>query len=408
MFKFICENCNTTKENYWGRYCPQCGSIVTSVEVQNHNLDLADNLTQTSIRNLPKICASGRSVIVPDSKENKFQVYTIQNSHSPVGQSPNLRKQFQNGISVNGDIFESSDPVFDGLYFSFLNGNRLYRVAAEENVEKTEIVSDIPALPYNFPKSETLLIVKDILRLLVFQNNDNLIFLDLRTDDNNLSIKQKAINGFKEHGEKVHLLYSEETGCGYFVTRNANVYKFDPSGFVNDNISFTQLPANNFGSCEVISLKMVDGKIKLLVRKDEGDIYAINYELLNGQCLQHRINHGFSKVSATQVIITGEHTLIKNTAYPNQFIKIFNDGRFVNTQINDIHPDLAIECNNRIFSVDRTNRKLNILSEDGFRLLAPKPLVNGLYDNFSISQVFATNNFVYILTDEHLRVIQFK
>lgn len=403
MFSFKCEKCKVEKENYWGRFCPQCGSPVNELSSKFRNLNLSYPLPQRQIRNLPKICASGRSVIAPDSSENKFHVFAIQDN----GQLPVLGKQYLNGISVGGDIFESSDPVFDGLYFNFLNGNKLYRVAAEENVEKQEIVSEIMGMPHNFPKSNTLLIHEDLLRLLIFQFNDNLIFLDVKTDEENLTKKEVSVRHYIEHGEKLHLLYSREKRSGYAVTKNARVFGFKPSDFTNDIITLNQLPVKNFGNYEVISLKLVGERIKILAKTGDGRVSIIQYELNTAQFREYNINPGQVNIDEANVIFTKEHTLIKNTTSPDQFIKVFNDGSIVNIKIEGLYPALSVICNNKILTVDRTQSELNVLLEDSFVHQIKVHLSNGLGSNVLPSQLLATANLAFVLTNEDLRVISF-
>lgn len=403
MFSFKCEKCKVEKENYWGRFCPQCGSLVNELSSKFQNLNLSHPLPQSKIINLPKICASGRSVIAPDSSANKFHVFAIQDN----GQLPVLRGQSLNGIRVGGDIFESSDPVFDGLYFNFLNGNKLYRIAAEENVEKPEIVSEILGIPHNFHKSNTLLIREDLLRLLIFQYNDNLIFLDVRTDEENLTRKEVSVRQYIMHGEKLHLLYSREKRSGYAVTKNAKVFRFEPSDFTNDTITLNQLPVKNFDNYEVISLKLVGERIKILVKTGNGGVSIIQYELNTGQFREHKIKPGPVNIDATNVIFTKEHTLIKNTTSPDQFIKVFNDGIIVNIEIKGLYPALSVICNNKILTVDRAKSELNVLLEDSFVHQNPVQLSNGLGSNVLPLQLYDTANLAFILTNEDLRAISF-
>ncbi|GAB1442378.1 hypothetical protein MASR2M39_12130 [Ignavibacteriales bacterium] len=342
-------------------------------------------------------------MIAPDSSANKFHVFAIQDN----GQLPVLRGQSLNGIRVGGDIFESSDPVFDGLYFNFLNGNKLYRIAAEENVEKPEIVSEILGIPHNFPKSNTLLIREDLLRLLIFQYNDNLIFLDVRTDEENLTRKEVSVRQYIMHGEKLHLLYSREKRRGYAVTKNAKVFRFEPSDFTNDTITLTQLPVKNFGNYEVISLKLVGERIKILVKTGDGGVSIVQYELNTAQFREYKINPGLVNIDEANVIFTKEHTLIKNSTSPDQFIKVFNDGSMVNIQIKGLYPALSVICNNKILTVDRAQSELNVLLEDSFVHHNKVHLSNGLGSNVLPSQLLATGNLAFVLTNEDLRAISF-
>lgn len=368
MFVAECKNCKKVSEDVSCNFCPNCGrqDIIYRIELPGPEISISFPLLQDEnvFKDLPGVSASYSHIIAPDSKNNSFVLLKYQKS----GKAVNLIRENLR-ISLAEELLFSSDPLFDGLYFNFINSNELYRIKGQDKVDESIIKDEFHAQKTVQQKLKPVLFRSIQERHLIFKFDRHLNILNITSD----KFPTPPIKIPLYNDDKLFLQVSEWEKRIYCISETGEIFYLQyPDYIKKENYTPESLPVTSQKK-QVKFVKYIDNKLKLFCQDElsSGDVMVIIEPQKAGI---NEIKLPVGNVEEEDVIFCEGYSLLKDRAGTSKFYRIFDSGGISPIDLDNINPKISRVINEKIISVNNSNGNLYVHDSSNFKQLKVVPL----------------------------------
>jgi len=215
-----CNHCSNELININSRFCPHCGVPVNAgakrysdysdvffpsgIEAETYFPDFIDFDHNSGLKGtdkLPGMCYNNSILLVPSFQDQAFKVVT----------SDGNIISWRDPVAVGSGICNATTPLFDGIYFNIIDGNKLIRVRVRRSGQTDTNINDIYSQIINVKLPEPVFFDLDSGRYLItyYKEASEFLVVDISHSSTiNFATHRYALSGSQE---EVFLLAGDES-----------------------------------------------------------------------------------------------------------------------------------------------------------------------------------------------------